>query len=175
MYVNIPVPWSIWVLWSQVTMGQKTVCRWCRNLIFLISCWSDCRNFMGVSKKLWYPQIIHSNRVFHYKIINHSFWGAPIFGNTHIVGSEYKPSFVVDLLKAFLPLSWLPTSMRWNTSKVVVTIYFQCSSHPLPQTSFQEVWLSKSSLKTMPLTFLANWMRSQHRMEYCCQPYPSEI
>ena len=40
-----------------------------------------------------------------FSIVNHPFWGTPIFGNTHIVGSEYKPSFVVDLLTAFLPLS----------------------------------------------------------------------
>jgi len=33
--------------------------------------------------KWWYPQIIHLNRVFHY--FHHPFWGAPIFGNTHIL------------------------------------------------------------------------------------------
>ena len=33
--------------------------------------------------KISYPQIIHFDRVFHYKhIINHPFWGTPIFGNT---------------------------------------------------------------------------------------------
>ena len=31
---------------------------------------------------MWYPQIIHFNRVFHYKV--YPFWGTPIFGNTHI-------------------------------------------------------------------------------------------
>ena len=32
--------------------------------------------YMGVSKKWWYPRIIHFNRVFH---VNHPFWGTPIF------------------------------------------------------------------------------------------------
>ena len=36
---------------------------------------------MGVSKNLGYPQIIHFNRVFHYKP---SILGYPYFGNTHI-------------------------------------------------------------------------------------------
>ena len=31
--------------------------------------------YMGVSKKLWYPQIIHFNRVG--TTINHPFWGTP--------------------------------------------------------------------------------------------------
>ena len=38
---------------------------------------------MGGFLKWWYPQIIHINRVFHYKL--HPFWGTPIFGNTHII------------------------------------------------------------------------------------------
>ncbi len=36
---------------------------------------------MGVSKNNGTPQIIHFNRVFHYKP---SILGTPIFGNTHI-------------------------------------------------------------------------------------------
>ena len=35
----------------------------------------------GCFRKWWYPQIIHLNRVFHYKP---SILGTPIFGNTHI-------------------------------------------------------------------------------------------
>ena len=33
----------------------------------------------------WYPQIINFNRVFRFSIINHPFWGTPIFENTYIV------------------------------------------------------------------------------------------
>ena len=41
---------------------------------------------MGVSKNSGFsPQIIHSNRVFHY--FHHPFWGTPIFGNIQIVPS----------------------------------------------------------------------------------------
>ena len=36
---------------------------------------------MGVSKKWWYPQIIHFNRVFHYKP---SIFGVPLFSETSI-------------------------------------------------------------------------------------------
>ena len=36
-------------------------------------------NIFGCFQKKWYPQIIHFNRVFHYK--PHPFWGTPIFGN----------------------------------------------------------------------------------------------
>ena len=38
--------------------------------------------YMGVSKNRGTPQIIHFNRVFHYKV--YPFGGTPIFGNTHI-------------------------------------------------------------------------------------------
>ena len=34
-----------------------------------------------VFPKYWYPQIIHFDRVFHYK--PSILWGTPIFGNTH--------------------------------------------------------------------------------------------
>ena len=41
------------------------------------------KRLYGGFLKCWYPQIIHFNRVFHY--FHHPFWGAPIFGNTHIL------------------------------------------------------------------------------------------
>ena len=41
---------------------------------------------MGVSKNNGTPQIIHFNRVFHYKP---SILGTPIFGNIHIMYIEY--------------------------------------------------------------------------------------
>ena len=47
---------------------------------------------MGVSENYGYPQIIHFNRVFHYKLINHPFWGTAIFGNTQIVTYNMSPS-----------------------------------------------------------------------------------
>ena len=31
-----------------------------------------------------YPQIIHFNRIFPYHIINHPFWGTPLYGNHHL-------------------------------------------------------------------------------------------
>ena len=43
----------------------------------------SCMNLHGCFRKWWYPQIIHFNRVFHYKP---SIWGNPIFGNTHMSG-----------------------------------------------------------------------------------------
>ena len=53
---------------------------------------------MGVSKNSGKtPQIIHFNKVFHY--FHHPFWGAPIFGNTHIVGTTtilVHPLFVPE-------------------------------------------------------------------------------
>ena len=39
-------------------------------------------NDVGVSENFGYPQIIHFNRVFHYKP---SIWGTTIFGNTYIL------------------------------------------------------------------------------------------
>ena len=42
-------------------------------------------NISGCFQKNWYPQIIHLNRVFHYKpYINHLFWGTSIFVNIHL-------------------------------------------------------------------------------------------
>ena len=48
---------------------------------------SSCQ--MGVSKNRdIYPQIIHFNRGFPwFSIINHAFWGTPIFGNTQMFGN----------------------------------------------------------------------------------------
>ena len=40
------------------------------------------KNTYGCFQKSCYPQIIHFNRVFHYK--PSIFWGTPIFGSTHI-------------------------------------------------------------------------------------------
>ncbi len=50
-------------------------------------------NQMSVSKNNGEnPQIIHFNRVFHDKLINHLFWGpTPIFGNTQIKSSLGTP------------------------------------------------------------------------------------
>ena len=48
---------------------------------------------MGVSENLWYPQIVHVNRVFH--CINHPFWGGYPYFRKHPyvvhVGSMWKP------------------------------------------------------------------------------------
>ena len=42
--------------------------------------------YMGVEPKIGGKpsQIIHFNRVLQFYIINHPFWGTPIFGNTHM-------------------------------------------------------------------------------------------
>ena len=64
--------------------------------------------FIWVFPKIGVPQIIHFNRVFHYKV--YPFWGASIFGNTHI-GSyrcshlhPYKCIQQLDLYTAQRPL-----------------------------------------------------------------------
>ena len=38
-------------------------------------------------KKKRYPQIMNFNRLFGFSIINHPFWGTPMFGSTHILVS----------------------------------------------------------------------------------------
>ena len=40
---------------------------------------------MGVEPKIGYPQIIHFNRVFHFKPSILGGFPTPIFGNTHVV------------------------------------------------------------------------------------------
>ena len=46
------------------------------------------------------PQIIHFDRVFRFSIINHPFWGTPIFGNTHMCGIRE------DLSIFWLTIGW---------------------------------------------------------------------
>ena len=45
---------------------------------------------MGVSKNRGTPK---SSILIGFSIINHPFWGTPIFGNTHI-GDEILPSYI---------------------------------------------------------------------------------
>ena len=46
-------------------------------------------DFCGCFQKSWYPQIIHFT-VIGFSIINHPFWGTPIFGNTLVVPTTKK-------------------------------------------------------------------------------------
>ena len=60
--------------------------------------------YMGVSLNGGTPK---SSILIGFSIINHPFWGTPIFGNTHIVQNIYthwRHRFNVDSLSMFVPL-----------------------------------------------------------------------
>ena len=87
----------------------------------------EFRTFLlhGCFRKWWYPQIIHFNRVFHYKP---SILGYPYFGNTHM----FSPKFIIvechwdpckDSAKRARHIMWaaqesisLPFQFSWNIS-----------------------------------------------------------
>ena len=58
------------------------------------------RTIKWVFLKWWYPQIIHFNRV-RFSIINHPFWGTPIFGNIHILWAWFSIFIIVYSLSIF--------------------------------------------------------------------------
>ncbi len=90
--------------------------------------------YMGVSKNRGTPQIIHFNRVFHYKP---SILGYPIFGNTHMLqswcidcsGQLPEPNFAHIA-------AWVETHLqkRW-----ICSIEFLC---PKPETNGKSPWKS---------------------------------
>ena len=49
------------------------------------------------------PQIIHFNKVFHHRIINHPFWGTSILGNTHMVEFDKDDHNYLDMNYSELP------------------------------------------------------------------------
>ena len=65
--------------------------------------------YMGVSKKNGTPK---SSILMGFSIINHPFWGTPIFGNTHIC---FRWSKVFDNISASLQqlLSWDSATHSW--------------------------------------------------------------
>ena len=68
-------------------------------------------SMIGKSKGIWiFPKIVVPPkssvliRVFHYKLINHPFWGTPIFGKTHICGLDLCHAFIFSFFfSCFLP------------------------------------------------------------------------
>ena len=78
---NQPVGWFSWKFQkSDVPLGSSTGRGWINEKSTPKSHLKYCLH-MGVSKNRGNPQIIHFND---FSIINHPFWGTPIFGNTHI-------------------------------------------------------------------------------------------
>ncbi len=79
---------------------------------------------MGISKNNGTPQIIHFNRVFHYKP---SILGTPIFGNIHIMYIEYAgiSHQVNTVLKEKLLLLKVPN--RWRLEGWVIWILGFCT------------------------------------------------
>ena len=67
------------------------------NRVWFLKLFPKHRTSNGCFRKWWYPQIIHFNRVFHYKP---SIWGTPIFGNTQI--QAYFSTFLHWFLQAQL-------------------------------------------------------------------------
>ena len=65
----------------------------------------------GCFRKSWYPQIIHFNRVFHYKP---SILGYPYFGNTHIVTCKQglMSLDVIHLNDAYVSLDKFETNLQ---------------------------------------------------------------
>ena len=86
--------------------------------------------------KCWYPQIIHFNRVFHYKTSN---LGYPYFGNTHLSRTQMGPLILIGILGLFfgglkvsknrgqLGSRWIISWWRFQAIQVEVS-WILCSS-----------------------------------------------
>ena len=61
-------------------------CRHCHRTATRTSSVSGCWEHMGVSENSGTPK---SSILIEFSIINHPFWGTPIFGNTHMLDSTY--------------------------------------------------------------------------------------
>ena len=87
------------------------------TLRFGMSSWVCDRNYMDVSKNMGTPK---SSILIGFSIINHPFWGTPIFGNTHMdLGGVLKYFFIFTPIWGRFPI-WL-IFFRWveTTNKYI--------------------------------------------------------
>ena len=91
----------------------------------MISCYFKSRTYMGVSKINGTPK---SSILIGFSIINHPFWGIPIFGNTHILKILFFTPSRVALQTLFFRRSFqafrkqfLGASSRRSTDHVYVS------------------------------------------------------
>ena len=70
---------------------------------------------MGVSKNSCTPK---SSILIRFSIINHPFWGTPIFGNIHIMKPKFRSGFLLNLLLWCTPLKFNSTwHEKWAREK----------------------------------------------------------
>ena len=73
--------------------------------------------YMGVSKHVQNGGTLKSSMLIRFSIINHPFWGTPIFGNTHIFASSHRTSSIPSFRSQSIlrcPRETLATRAMWR-------------------------------------------------------------